>query len=121
MARPSKPEDQKLSKTVAWRVTESVHADLLRQYQESGLTQSEFLRELLERRKATIVARPTPSKDKRRLLYLFNKTSNNINQVAHRANADHLAGKVSEETYRSILASLEALSAALHAGVEDAD
>jgi hypothetical protein len=51
--------------------------------------------------------KPKASADTRRLLYLFNKSSNNMNQLAHRANADHLAGTLSESTYEGILYNLE--------------
>jgi predicted DNA-binding protein len=47
------------------------------------------------------------SDDKRRALFLLNKTSNNINQLAHRANADHLADKINAGTYADILYQLE--------------
>lgn len=39
-----------------------------------------------------------PSSDKRRLVYLFNKASNNLNQVAHTANAAELAGTAGSRT-----------------------
>lgn len=121
MARPRKPEHEKLKQTIAWRVTDAVKEELERQYAESGLTQSEFLRELLERRKATIVARPKSSLDKKRMLFLFNKSSNNINQLAYRANADHLEGILSEAIYSRILAALEQIGEHMKAVVDHVD
>jgi len=82
---------------------------------------AEFLRELLEHRKTTIVARPRASADKTRLLYLANKASNNLNQLAHRVNADHLAGKVSDSTYQVVLANLVQLGADLREAVRHVD
>ncbi|EPN0316314.1 plasmid mobilization relaxosome protein MobC [Vibrio vulnificus] len=35
----------------------------------------------------------------KRMLFLVNKTSNNINQIAHRLNADNLSGIISQRTY----------------------
>ena len=61
------------------------------------------------------------SKDWGRLAYLFNKASNNINQLAHRANADHLAGITTEETYTRILAELHTLAHYMKAALKDAD
>ena len=121
MARPPKPDHEKLTHTVAWRVTDAVKIELRRQYDASGLTQSEFLRELLEHRKTTIVARPRACADKTRLLYLANKASNNLNQLAHRVNADHLAGKVSDSTYQVVLANLIQLGADLREAVRHVD
>jgi hypothetical protein len=67
------------------------------------------------------VARPKASADRRRLLYLFNKTSNNINQLAHRANADHLGGVLSESGYESILDQLELIVRYLKATLPHVD
>ncbi|ENG0237434.1 plasmid mobilization protein [Burkholderia multivorans] len=121
MARPRKPEHEKLTRTIAWRVTEAVKHELERQYAESGLAQAEFLRELLERRKPQIIARRKPTPDLKRALFLFNKTSNNINQIAHRANTDHLEGVLSEERYRRILSELQEISAYMKSVIKDAD
>lgn len=64
---------------------------------------------------------PKPSEEKRRLLYLFNKTSNNINQLAYRANSDHQAGIISDDTYTRILAELHTLAHYMKASLKDAD
>jgi hypothetical protein len=120
MARPRKDEKDKLSRTIAWRVTESVKEELDRQYAESGLTQSEFLRELLQRKKLTIVAKSRPSIDLKKLVFLFNKTGNNLNQLAHRANAAHLSGIENETTYQGILAALQTIKEQLIRGIDHA-
>lgn len=121
MARPKKPDSEKLTRTVAWRVTEAVKAEMDQQYAKSGLTQSEFLRELLQCKKATIVAKPRPSADLKQLVFLFNKASNNINQLAHRANAAHLDGTENEQTYAGILAALQLLNEQLKRGIDNAN
>lgn len=64
---------------------------------------------------------PKTSEEKRRLLYLVNKTSNNMNQLAHRANAEYNAGVLSESTFQSILRGLELTTRYLKAVVRDAD
>lgn len=120
MARPRKDEKDKLTRTIAWRVSESVKEEFDRQYAEAGMTQSEFLRELLQRNKVTIVAKPRPSLDFKKLVFLFNKAGNNLNQLAHRANGAHLEGTANETTYRGILAALEAIKAQLIRGIDHA-
>jgi hypothetical protein len=67
----------------------------------------------------------TPDSDearegRRRLLFLANKTSNNMNQLAHRANAAHQAGTIDKHTYEAILYELQSLSDAMKKGVGDA-
>lgn len=42
MGRPTKPDAEKLAKTIAWRVTDRVYLELMEKYKESGLTQSDF-------------------------------------------------------------------------------
>jgi len=121
MARPRKPEHEKLNRTIAWRVTDGVKELLERQYEESGLPQAEFLRELLERKKPQIIARRKPTPDYKRALFLLSKTSNNINQLAHRANTDHQQGILSEEKYAKILSELQELTAYMKAVIKDAD
>ena len=120
MARPTK-SDVGLPATLSFRVVQTCKNDFIRQSKESGLTQSEFLRELLQNRKATIVARPKKSQDKKRLLFLFNKTSNNINQLAYRVNADHLEGRNTDSTYQNIANELEAIRGLLLEGIKNVD
>lgn len=121
MARPPKTEKEKLSEVIAWRVTKTVKDELGEQYKESGLTQSEFLRELLEHRKATIVAKPKSSLDKKKITYLYKKSSNNINQIAHSVNTAKLAGKISEPTFLEVARQLDVLNALLKEGIDNVD
>ncbi|MGF6276250.1 hypothetical protein ABIB38_004661 [Massilia sp. UYP11] len=121
MARPTKPDSEKLTRTVAWRVNDATKTELDRQYVESGMSQSEFLRELLQRRKPTIIAKARPSLDLKQLLFLYSKASNNINQLAHRVNAAHLDGTLDERTYKGILASLERIAVEMKRGIDNAN
>ena len=119
---PRKPADgQKLTRPVSFRLTDADHAAYLAKVEASGLKPSEFFRECVLQNRTQVVARVPTSSDKRRLLYLFNKASNNINQLAHRANADHLAGVISEDTYTRILADLHGLAHYMKAALKDAD
>ena len=123
MGRPPKSETEKLSKTIAWRVTDGIYQDLMEKYKTSGLTQSEFLRELLDERKAsvTIIARPKLSVDKKRLLFLASKLSNNINQLAHKVNSHHVSGLISDSLYESVLRQLVLSNQILNGFIQNAD
>lgn len=98
-----------LKKTIAFRMSLEDFAAYQEKFKASGLSQSAFFRECVLTNRTQVVARPKASVDKQRLLYLFNKASNNINQLAHRAHGDHIEGKTSEATYLSILAQLQML------------
>lgn len=116
--RPRK-HDAGLTSVVGIRMTEGDRAAWNEKVAASGRTASEFFREAVLANKTQVIARAAPSADKTRLLYLFNKASNNLNQLAHRANSDHRAGMLTEKTYASILAELAELRRAMLAGLED--
>ena len=110
MARPVKSDDEKLSHTVAFRLTDGDFLAYKRKFSASGLTQSEFFRAHVLTNTTKVVAKPKASADTKRAVFLLQKASNNINQLAHRANAEHLAGILSESTFQAILLQLEQLN-----------
>lgn len=110
MARPVKSEAEKLSHTVAFRLTDR---DFLRyrcKFSASGLNQSDFFRAHVLNNTTQVVARPVGSRDSMRAVFLLQKASNNVNQLAHRANSEYLTGLVSENTYVAILDQLQQLN-----------
>lgn len=119
---PSKRADRpKLTRPVSFRLTDADHAAYLAKVEASGLKPSEFFRDLVLTNRTEVIARVQPSSDKRRLLYLFNKTSNNMNQLAHAVNAAEVAGTATPEIYAGILAELQTLSDLMKKVVQDAD
>lgn len=121
MARPSKHPDERITKVVSVGLTEPDFDAWERKVGASGMSKSEFFREAILANRTTVVERPRASADKGRLLFLANKASNNINQLAHRANSDHLAGKLSEGTYSALLYELQALNRFLKASAQHVD
>lgn len=120
MTSKTKDAAQKLTTPVSFRLTAGDHAAYLAKVDASGLKPSEFFRDAVLTNRTQILARPPKASPERgRLLYLFNKTSNNINQLAHRANADHLAGVISEATYTRILTDLHGLAHYMKAAIKD--
>lgn len=115
--RPRKHADG-LGKAVSFRLPPGELATWQAKVEASGLTASEFFREAVVANRTQVVARARPSADQRRLLYEANKAGNNLNQLAHRANAAHLAGQVSEATYALIVAELDAIRRAMLAALE---
>jgi len=109
MKKP-KAEREGLSQPISFRLTAADREAYLEKVAASGLTQSEFFRQAVLTNRTQIVARPVASVDRKRLLYVFNKTSNNLNQIAYRANAEHLRGKLSEATYVKLVEQLQMIS-----------
>jgi len=121
MTNKSKGGGEKLTRPVSFRLTAADHAAYLAKVEASGLKPSEFFRECVLQNRTQVVARVPTSSDKRRLLYLFNKTGNNMNQLAHAANAAELAGTATPATYAGILASLHALEEMMQRAIDHAD
>lgn len=121
MTSKSKDDAEKLTRPVSFRLTAADHAAYLAKVEASGLKPSEFFRDAVLTNRTQIIARAKSSPERGRMLYLFNKASNNINQLAHRANADHLAGVICEATYIRILSELHGLAHYMKAALKDAD
>lgn len=110
---------EKLTRPISFRLTAADHTAYLEKVEASGMKSSEFFRDCVLGNKTQVIARPKYSADKDRIIYLFNKASNNMNQLAHKANAAHLAGSVSEATYAGILADLQTLADLMKATIKD--
>ncbi|EMO4164937.1 MAG: plasmid mobilization relaxosome protein MobC [Gallionellaceae bacterium] len=116
---PRKPKEP--TRTVSFRLALPDHAAYLAKAKAAGVKPSDFFRDAVLNNKTQIVARTPPSSDKRRLIYLFNKASNNLNQLAHTANAAELVGTVTPATYAGILAELQTLADVMKKAIRDAD
>ncbi|MDM1708935.1 hypothetical protein [Thiopseudomonas alkaliphila] len=133
----------KLTESVALRLSEDVYNRLLGEATLQGVSLGQHIRQRL----GEVVAAPVQptvslenieraaaaaaqikkakkiksSDEKQRLIYLFNKTSNNVNQLAHRANLDYNTGTISEATYSNILNQLELMARYMKAVIKDVD
>ena len=116
MGRPTKFKGG-ASQPIAFRVSKDEYAEFQDKCQRAGMSASEFFRDYILTNKPVVEARTGVynKAELRRLLFLVNKTSNNINQLAHRANSDHLAGKLTENNYINILKNLESINLYLKA------
>lgn len=109
------------SKAISFRLSEPDADALTEKVRAAGLSMSEFIREYVLLNKISVVARRPASGDKRKLLYLFNKAGNNINQLAKQVNVAHKAGAISEDTYSGILSELQHLSRYMKGCINDVD
>ncbi|WP_429440785.1 plasmid mobilization protein [Paraburkholderia sp. GAS33] len=118
-SRPT-PEEP-LSRRVIFRLSEAELVCLMEKVTSSGLTMSGFLRECVLTNRTKIVARLPASVDRKRILFVVNKAGNNLNQLAHVANTQQLAGKLSESTFLAILDQLELVEQLLKAHLHRVD
>lgn len=98
-----------MSKPVSFRLPPPDLAIFLDKVRASGLSPSDFFRDCVLTNRTQVVSRQAMTRDQRRALFHLSKAGNNINQLARRANADHLAGVLRQDTYESIAHSLEAI------------
>lgn len=85
---------------------------------DAGMSKSEYFRDVVINQKAEI---NVVVKDMQSLIFYYNKASNNLNQLAHKANSAHLENRISESLYGRILNALIDIRTILLRGVEDAD
>lgn len=110
-----------LTRRITYRVSEEDYATYLAKVNEAGMTASEFFRVAVLTNRTSVVARPKASIDRQRLLFVVNKTSNNLNQIAHRANSANLKGTLSDSTLETMLYQLQIISRYLKATLGQVD
>lgn len=101
-----KNTDEKLDIVVTFRLSETEFKPYKKLIDESGLSKSKVMREVFIAKSDKAVLPKTQSVDSKRLVFLANKASNNLNQIAHKFNLAHNKGKVTERTYTSLLNSI---------------
>lgn len=92
----------KLTKIINFRLSNDDYDKYMTKVMMSGYNSSEFFRNAVLENKTEILHK----EDVQRLLFQLNKIGNNINQLAYRANLDNFEGKITDDTYRSILSGL---------------
>jgi hypothetical protein len=113
-------EKETLSERVSFRLNKKDYAFYKNKVADSGLSPSEFFRTAVLTNQTQIISKKyTP--EKKQMIYLLSKTSNNINQLAYRINADHAVGRISDQSYVDLLRALEGIFNSLKAVVKHAD
>ncbi|ENO8530949.1 plasmid mobilization relaxosome protein MobC [Escherichia coli] len=91
---------------VTFRLTEDEYAPFAKAIEQLDMSKSEFFRMLslnqIEGYKPDYRQQP----DYKRCLFYLQKTSNNINQIAHRLNTDNAKGIISDTLYKKLLNAL---------------
>lgn len=110
------------NKRIIFRVTEDEYKQFQEKVALSNMTASELLRtRILDERFVVVAHQPKASVDKRALLYLFNKTSNNMNQIAHLGNSANKGGVLNQKTFERMLSALIVIRDQLKGGLARVD
>lgn len=110
MARPRKSETEKFKKTISFRVNQKDFADFEGKRLAAGASKSAFYREHVARNTTQVIAAPSLTSDAKRAVFLLQKASNNLNQLAHRANVANRAGQLTDATFHALLDQLQQLN-----------
>ncbi|MCY1296640.1 hypothetical protein D9M71_36840 [compost metagenome] len=105
-------------RVISFRVSEDEFAVHAEKQPASGLTMSAYCRRVWFECEVTIIP---PSQNQERLLFLYNKSSNNLNQLAHRINQAYRSEVISERLYLNLANQLVAIRELLLSGIQDAN
>lgn len=112
---------EQLEKVVSLRLTASDHELWLAKVNASGQTRSEFFRSCVLGNKTEVITKTKASVDKLRLIWYFNKASNNLNQLAWSAHQARKRGLLDGRALEQLIGHLSTISELMHKGVNDAD
>lgn len=114
-------EKKNKDKVVAFRLSQEDFAQFEEKLASSNMKRSEFFREIFLNSNVNLTVKSSPTKNLKQLIFYYNKSSNNINQIAYQLNSAHLSEKVSERLYKSVANALIDIRALLLSGVKNAD
>jgi len=119
--RGRKKVQKALGRPVSTRLTEDQWQVFNEKVARSGMSPSVFLRECILTNRTQIVARPPATIERQRIMYVINKTGNNLNQLVHVANTARVAGQLSESTFVALVDELELITQLLKAHLHRVD
>lgn len=108
MARPQKSE--KLEKTISFRVNRKDFDDFEGKRLAAGASKSAFYRNHVAHNTTQVIAASAPTSDAKRAIFLLQKASNNLNQLAHRANLANRNGQLTDDTFLTLVDQLNQLN-----------
>lgn len=107
------------TEVVAFRLSPDEFLPFAEKLKISGMSRSSFFRQIFIDSNVSFTVNAIPDTNYRKLLFYYNKSSNNLNQIAHIANSANLNGQVSEVTMKKVLIELITIRNILLSGVSD--
>ncbi|CRL46891.1 Bacterial mobilisation protein (MobC) (plasmid) [Sodalis glossinidius str. 'morsitans'] len=111
-------EKKNKDRVVTFRLSQSDFAQFEEKLASSNMKKSAFFREVFLNANVSLTVKAKPSKDLESLTFLFNKYSNNLNQIAHQVNSAYVSGKVSSSLYTSVNNTLVDIRQLLLSGIQ---
>ena len=91
---------------ISIRLTDEEYQPFKELLEATEFGKSEFFRALILNRIDQLPSKPKVTQDYKRCLFYLHKTSNNMNQIAHRLNTDNAKGIISDALYKKLLNAL---------------
>lgn len=117
MKKESKIERKNM---VSARFTDEEYEPLKKILESTEVSKSELLRLLVLNKVDSLPSKRKVTPDLRGMLRVYNKTGNNINQLAKRVNTAHKNGVITEQHFRRWLNDLNRILESLNRGVDNA-
>lgn len=103
---------------ISFRLTESEFSPIKRALEDTSLTRTDFFRRVFLNNEYQFTIKERPHKDYDRLLFLFNKSSNNINQIAHKLNSAYRNDIISEKVFLESLNTLISIEGLMKGAID---
>ena len=84
---------------ITFRMTAEEFKPFKKEIEAANVTKSSFFRQLVLAKKEFVVETKETPKEKKRLIFLANKVSNNLNQLAKKVHQSHRADVVDKNLY----------------------
>lgn len=111
--KPSKAKKTALTRIITTRLNDADFAQFEAKVEASNMSRSDFFRDCILSNKTKVVAREVESKDYQKLLFVINKASNNLNQIAKKLNTASKLEVMTQQTYDDALYNLSLISSYL--------
>lgn len=118
MKTKEKKSAENKSIMIGFRLTNEEYSKFASVIEETGVSKSEFFRLVITGKFDPNVHGKVKKNNYRELLRLFNKSSNNINQIAKKINMEYRNGFISENTYLRYLNVLVNIRDSFVTGIE---
>ncbi|MUK76554.1 plasmid mobilization relaxosome protein MobC [Aliivibrio fischeri] len=102
---------------VGFRLLNEEHDKFTKKAEKANMTLIEFLREGILKNKSIVVRKEDDSLDKQQLIFLYRKTSNNLNQLTKQVHISNKAGTLSKANMDKAIHQLESIKALLEKGI----
>lgn len=103
---------------ISIRLTDEEYQPFKELLEHTDIGKSEFFRAIILNRVKELPSKPKVTYDYKRCLFYLSKTSNNLNQIAHRLNLDHNKGIISSSLYERALNTLIGIRDLMHGALK---